>query len=99
MSKQAFDKIKAGLEDAIAYARDEADESLYGIHVPPEIDVSRIRKALGLTQSEFAARYGFTLARIRDWEQHRSNPDKAARAYLIVIAKDHEAVDRALHAA
>ena len=99
MSKETFDKIKAGLDDAVAYARGEADDSHYGIHVPPEIDVSRIRKSLGLTQTEFAQRYGFSIARIRDWEQHRSRPDKAARAYLIVIAKEHEAVDRALTAA
>lgn len=99
MSKPAFDKIKAGLDDAISYAQKKADENRYGIHVPPEINVTRIRKSLGLTQAEFASRYGFSLARIRDWEQHRSNPDKAARAYLLVIERDHKAVDRALNAA
>lgn len=99
MSKKAFDKIKAGLEGAIAFAQGEADGDRYKIHVPAEIDVCKIRKTLGLTQAEFADRYGFSLARIRDWEQHRSQPDSAARAYLTVIARDHEAVDRALHAA
>ncbi|MGL6161049.1 helix-turn-helix domain-containing protein [Microbulbifer sp.] len=99
MSKNAFDKIKAGLEDAIAFAQGEADSDRYKIHVPAEIDVCKIRKALGLTQAEFADRYGFSLARIRDWEQHRSHPDSAARAYLTVIAREHEAVDRALRAA
>jgi putative transcriptional regulator len=99
MSKQAFDKIKAGLEDALAYAKGEADESQYVVHIPPTIDVHGIRKKLGLTQAQFAARYGFSLARVRDWEQGRSQPDGAARAYLIVISQDHEAVDRALHAA
>jgi putative transcriptional regulator len=67
--------------------------------VPAEIDVRAIRKALGLRQAEFAAAYGFSLGRLRDWEQGRSRPDSAARAYLLVIQRDHEAVDRALRAA
>ena len=93
----AFDKIKAGLEDAIAVA--EGDASRGRVHVPAEVDVKRIRKALHLSQAEFAASYGFGLARLRDWEQGRSRPDSAARAYLLVIERDHESVDRALRAA
>lgn len=97
MTKSAFDKIKAGLEDAIAYAG--GDESRGTAHVPETIDVRAIRKALGLKQEEFAVRYGIGLGRLRDWEQGRSWPDSAARAYLTVIEREHEAVDRALHAA
>jgi putative transcriptional regulator len=55
-----------------------------------------MRQKLGMTQEEFAIRYGLTLARVRDWEQGRSAPDGAARAYLRVIEKEPEAVDRAL---
>jgi putative transcriptional regulator len=97
MTKSAFDKIKAGLEDAIAYAG--GDESRAVAHVPATVDVKGIRKALGLKQEEFAIRYGFGLARLRDWEQGRSRPDSVSRAYLIVIQRDHEAVDRALKVA
>jgi len=93
----AFDKIKAGLEDAIAFA--EGDETRATIHVPETIDVRAIRKSLGLSQAEFAMRYGFGLARIKDWEQGRSRPDGAVRAYLKVIEREHQAVDRALLAA
>jgi len=99
MSKRAFDKIKEGLGEAIGYASGEADSSDFIVHIPPEIDVRAIRKSLRLTQERFALRYGFTLARLRDWEQGRSRPDSAARAYLLVIAREHEAVDRALQAA
>jgi putative transcriptional regulator len=95
--KTAFERIKAGLEDAMAFA--EGDTTRGVAHIPAEIDVRRIRRALGLTQTEFAANYGFGLARLRDWEQGRSRPDSAARAYLLVIQRDHEAVDRALRAA
>lgn len=93
--KRTFDKIKAGLDDAIAFAA--GDETRAIAHrIPPSVDVRSIRKALGLTQRDFALRYGFTLARIRDWEQRRSAPDSASRAFLIVIEQEHEAVERAL---
>jgi putative transcriptional regulator len=36
---------------------------------------------------------------VRDWEQGRSKPDGAVRAYLIVIDREREAVERALTAA
>jgi putative transcriptional regulator len=97
MSK-AFERIKAGLADAIAYAEGKADKSKYNIHVPVEVDVKAIRTKLGLSQEEFARRFSFTVARIRDWEQGRSKPDGAARAYLMVIARERKAVERALKA-
>lgn len=97
MTKKAFDKIMEGLQAAVRYA--EGDETGAIVHVPKTIDVRAVRKALGLSQQEFAARYSFGLARLRDWEQGRSQPDGAVRAYLLVIAREHEAVDRALRAA
>ncbi|MCT8971188.1 helix-turn-helix domain-containing protein [Microbaculum marinisediminis] len=99
MSKRAFDKIKAGLENAIAISEGKVDPECYRVHVPEEIDVKAIRKQLRLTQQAFSDRYGFSLARLRDWEQGRSRPDSAARAYLKVISQEHEAVERALRAA
>jgi hypothetical protein len=32
----------------------------------------------------------------RDWEQHRSHPDGALRAHLMVIARAPKAVEKAL---
>lgn len=55
-----------------------------------------IRRALRLTQEEFAARYLIPLGTLRDWEQGRTEPDQPARAYLRVIARDPEGVVRAL---
>jgi putative transcriptional regulator len=54
-----------------------------------------IRRALGLSQEEFAARYHIPLGTLRDWEQGRSEPDQTARAYLEVIASEPEAAARA----
>lgn len=58
--------------------------------------VRTLRRALSLTQEEFAARYHIPLGTLRDWEQARSEPDQPARAYLIVIARDPEHVRKTL---
>jgi putative transcriptional regulator len=58
--------------------------------------VKTLRRALGLTQDEFAARYHIPLGTLRDWEQGRTEPDQPARAYLRVIASDPDWVSHAL---
>ena len=55
-----------------------------------------IRRALGLSQEEFAARFRIPLGTLRDWEQGRKDPDTAARAYLRVIGRNPAAVIEAL---
>lgn len=60
----------------------------------PQVKV--LRRALGLTQEEFAARYRIPLGTLRDWEQGRAQPDQPTRAYLKVIAREPKAVFRAL---
>jgi putative transcriptional regulator len=57
-----------------------------------------LRRALRLTQEEFAARYRIPIGTLRDWEQGRCEPDQTARAYLTVIAHDPEGVQRAFQA-
>jgi putative transcriptional regulator len=57
------------------------------------------REKTGLSQSRFAKRYRINLARLRDIEQGRTMPDSAFLAYLKVIEREPEAVDRALNAA
>jgi putative transcriptional regulator len=55
-----------------------------------------IRRALELTQEEFAARYRIPLGTLRDWEQGRAQPDQPTQAYLTVIARDPDRVSRIL---
>jgi putative transcriptional regulator len=54
-----------------------------------------LRRALGLTQEEFATRYRIPIGTLRDWEQGRAEPDEAARAYLKAIAGNPDAVQEA----
>jgi putative transcriptional regulator len=60
--------------------------------------VKIIRRALGLTQEQFAARFHIPLGTLRDWEQGAAQPDQSARAYLTVIAREPDAVRKALEA-
>jgi putative transcriptional regulator len=60
----------------------------------PQVKV--MRRALHLTQEEFAARFRIPLGTLRDWEQGKTKPDQAARAYLTVIARNPKAVIEAL---
>jgi putative transcriptional regulator len=56
-----------------------------------------IRRALELTQEEFAVRYHIPLGTLRDWEQGRAEPDQPARAYLTLIARDPDRVNLLLN--
>jgi putative transcriptional regulator len=58
--------------------------------------VRTLRRALKLSQEEFAARYHIPVGTLRDWEQGRKEPDAAAKAYLHVIASEPEVVRKAL---
>ena len=96
MTKKAFEKIAAGLQEAIEVARGNEKPARW--HVPPEIDVRAIRKVTGLSQEKFAYTYGFTAEQIRAWEQGRNRPLGGLRAYLMMIGSDHASVERLLQA-
>jgi putative transcriptional regulator len=56
------------------------------------IDVREIRKSFGLTQAQFADRFGFNLGTLRHWEQGSRTPDRAASVLLAVVAKHPDIV-------
>ena len=58
--------------------------------------VREIRERLGLSQSEFAERFGMSLRSLQEWEQARRLPDVAVLTYLLVIERNPEAVQSAL---
>lgn len=91
--------IIRGLEQAIAFADGAGDPSKYVVHIPPEIDVRAIRARLGMTQLEFARSFGFSVNTVRHWEQGRRVPEGPTRAYLLVIDREPQAVQKALRIA
>lgn len=89
-------KLIAAAHEGVAIARGEIEPSAYRLHIPADVDVKAMRQKLGMTQERFAMRFGLTLASVRDWEQSRNTPTGPMRAYLKVIEKEPEAVERAL---
>jgi putative transcriptional regulator len=85
---------RAAMKDADA--RPLTDEEFARVRRVPR--TRTLRRALGLTQEEFALRYHIPLGTLRDWEQGRCVPDQTAMAYLQVIARDPEGVSRLLKA-
>ncbi|MGO9986515.1 MAG: helix-turn-helix domain-containing protein [Rhodomicrobium sp.] len=92
------ESIRRGLEQAVAYAEGTADANAYRVHVPERIDVKAIRVKLEMTQEEFAGRFGFSINTLRHWEQGSRQPEGPTRAYLLVIDRAPEAVQKALQA-
>jgi putative transcriptional regulator len=94
MSKLGTRLIKAAKE-ARAIVRGELKNG-FVVHVPDEVDVKALRRKLKCSQSEFSRRFGLAIDAVQDWEQHRRTPDRTARIYLTVIAREPRAVRRAL---
>ena len=96
MARKAFEKIMAGMEDALAYADGDATRgAVHQIEIH-EVDIAALRKRLGLSQARFAATFGFSPKTVRNWEQGLRHPEGPARILLQVIEREPEAVMRAL---
>ncbi len=65
----------------------------------PEIDVRAIRRALGMTQADFATAYQFSVRTVQQWERGAKRPSGPARTLLRAIKADPEGLRRALAAA
>ena len=80
---------------ALAFAKGEEGHGCE-VHLPDTIDVKAIREKLSLSQSEFAKLFGLSKRTLEHWEHGRRVPSGPARAFLTVIAREPEAVRRAL---
>ncbi len=96
MGKKAFEAIAAGLREALAYTEgDQTKGRVTRVRVP-DVDVGSMRGKLGLSQGDFAAAFGVSVATVRNWEQGRRRPEGPARVLLAIIEKAPEAVLGAL---
>jgi putative transcriptional regulator len=92
-------RIIEGLEQAVAWTRGESTNARVTIVCMPQVDVREVRRKMGLSQAQFATKFGFPPATLRNWEQGRSRPDAPTRVLLAVIAKHPEAVEDVLRKA
>ena len=91
---KAFDSIKQGLHEVIAHA--QGDGSAVRIYRPRPVDVKGLRSRVSMTQEQFAARFGFSVATLRHWERGDRTPQGPALVLLNVIDKNPAAVLSAL---
>lgn len=91
---KAFESIVQGLQEAIDLSDGKPVSAR--THRPEEIDVAKLRSGLGLTQMEFAAKFCISLGTLRHWERGDRKPRGPALALLHVVAKEPQAVLRAL---
>jgi putative transcriptional regulator len=104
LAKVDWNRVDATTDEAIAgQAATDADTAplfsaaqilAAGRRIEPETmdDVRGLRLRLGLSQEAFAARFGFTVDTIRQYESRRRTPTGPARTLLRVIAREPDAV-------
>lgn len=98
--KNVADELVEAMGEAFAMANGAIEPAaVHEVIVVADVDVRAIRERTGLSRTKFAARFALDPRAVQDWEQGRRRPDRAARAYLTVIARNPKAVEDALSAA
>lgn len=92
----AFDSIKQGLDEAVAFSQGESPKAV--VHHFRAVDVKALRHSMGMSQMEFAATFGISVSTLRHWERGDRTPQGPALVLLNVLAKEPQAVLRALSA-
>lgn len=89
-----FESIARGLNESIAHANGK--KVAVKTYTPTAVDVSALRQHMGMTQEQFAARFGFSVATLRHWERGDRTPQGAALVLLNVIKRAPDAVQAVL---
>ena len=89
----AFDKIKLGLEEAIAFEKGTLPAKTTKLTIVPvekyqADEIKRIRNSTGLTQRSFAEYMGVSPKTVEAWEAGRNMPDGPARRILSMLRTD-----------
>jgi len=93
MSK-SFESIKKGLEEALEHSQGKGTKAI--VHHLEPVDVKKIRRNTGMSQTEFAAALGISVATLRHWERGDRVPRGPALTLLNLVAREPKFVLRAL---
>lgn len=89
-----FTGIMSGLEEVLAYEKGFAKAAtIVRKNNLPDVDFRSLRKALNLTQKEFAHILGVSPRTIESWEIGRSNPSPTAKKLIFLISKSPSLID------
>ena len=97
MMSDSCKSIEQGLLEAIAFAQGQTSEAV--VHDFAPLDIKEVRAKVAMTQAEFATTFGISLGTLRHWERGDRKPQGPALVLLTVVAKEPEAVLRALRSA
>ncbi len=96
-------RLIESLQEAVEFAKGDAakgresrHKTIRAVHIPEDLNPRDVRLSLNMTQEEFAARYGFNLYTLRNWEHNRRHPDQAVMAYLYAISKNPKEIENTL---
>jgi putative transcriptional regulator len=101
--KAQLESVSAGAQPGLPPAQAMGEAPVAGTVVPPartqrrrQIDVKALRSKVGMTQAQFASRFGFSPATLRHWERGDRAPQGPALVLLQVISHNPNAVIEAL---
>ncbi|MGH8396967.1 MAG: helix-turn-helix domain-containing protein [Gammaproteobacteria bacterium] len=95
MNKREFEDLLESVRQMGAHMRGKRVRGMKAIELPVP-DVVALRERLGLSQSEFAAAFGFSLRTLQNWEQGRVLPSGPSRALLTILEADPKAALKVL---
>lgn len=81
-----FESIKKGLEEAVEYSKGK--KVRVRVFKPEPVNVKTIRQKTQLTQDEFAAAFGISVATLRHWERG----DRNALVLLNLVKKSPDTI-------
>ena len=84
---EAYDRIKQGLNEALAFAEGRGTGAVVHQIEVPSVDVAAIRASTGLSQSAFAKSIGVAKGTLLNWEHGRRQPTGPAQVLLAMIAR------------
>jgi putative transcriptional regulator len=93
MKTEDFESLKRGMAQAKAYMEDGKREG-FVVHTP--LDIKAVRAKTKLSQDRFARTYGLEVTALRDWEQGRRTPDRAAQTLISLIDRAPDTVAKLL---
>ena len=90
MKDELFQELIASVREGGAILKGETAPSRAFVVDGPNI--RQIRAKLQLSQGQFAAMLGISVATLRNWEQGRRAPEGAARVLLQIAARHPETI-------
>jgi putative transcriptional regulator len=90
-----FESVKKGLEEAVEYSKGK--KVPVRIFHPEPVNVKIIRQKTRLTQDEFAAAFGISVATLRHWERGDRKPQGTALVLLNLVRRSPDTILKILN--